>query len=197
MDNIFVYMSPNLDALGAGKTGGTAQYYFVINTEGGEQLSALNEKLDERKIDSVNIAAIYEKENAEAIGEAVKNLGVFLAAVVLMYLIYYFIEKSGSIKNSKEYGIYRAIGVNKGNLLFKEAVSACVNNLISYFLWFLITAILMCVRYAYMNIAFGTFALLALGVFAVSAALMVGISLIPYLFVLYQTPAQILSKYDI
>lgn len=114
-----------------------------------------------------------------------------------MYLIYYFIEKSGSVKSSKEYGIYRAIGVNRSNLLFKETATACVANLITYLVCFLITLILMCVRYSIMNVAVGSFVALSFGVFVVSALIMIGVALIPYLFVLWQTPAKILAKYDI
>ena len=55
----------------------------------------------------------------------------------------------------------------------------------------------MCVRYAVMNTAFGLFVGIALGVMAAGGLFMLAISLIPYLFVLWQTPAQILSRYDI
>ena len=80
----------------------------------------------------VDIQSLYEEADAQTAAQAVSNLMIFLVAAVLMYLIYFFIEKSGSVKNSKEYGIYRAIGVNRSNLLFKETASACVNNLVGY-----------------------------------------------------------------
>ena len=63
--------------------------------------------------------------------------------------------------------------------------------------FYLIVFALMCVRYAVMNMAFGLFVGIALGVMAAGGLLMLAISLIPYLFVLWQTPAQILSRYDI
>lgn len=111
--------------------------------------------------------------------------------------MWFFIEKSGSIRNSKEYGIYRAIGVNRSNLLFKEMLTALVSNMIGYVVFYLIVFALMCVRYAVMNTAFGMFVGIALGVMAAGGLLMLAISLIPYLFVLWQTPAQILARYDI
>lgn len=199
MNNIFVYLQPNLDAL-KGTTssmGIESQFYFEVNTAGGEQLTSLQSRLKERGISSVNISAQYESENAEVIAEAAQSLLIFAVITVLLLLIYYFMEKSGSIKNSKEYGIYRAIGVNRSNLLFKEAVTTCSNNILGYLIFYLIAAILMCVRYAVMNVAFGLFVGLLAGVFVVSALLLVGISLIPYLFVLTQSPAQILSRFDI
>ena len=146
---------------------------------------------------AVDIQSLYEEADAQTAAQAVSNLMIFLVAAVLMYLIYFFIEKSGSVKNSKEYGIYRAIGVNRSNLLFKETVSACVNNLVGYLLTFIIAVALMSVRYFTGNIAFGAFIGIAAAVFAASALIMVGISLIPYLFVLFRTPSQILSRYDI
>ena len=146
---------------------------------------------------AVDIQSLYDKENDEIIQAAVSNLRIFLVVAVLMYLIYFFIEKSGSVRNSKEYGIYRAIGVNRSNLLFKETVSACVNNLIGYLAAFIVVVVLMSVRYFTGNIAFGVFVGIAAATFAASALLMVGVSLIPYLFVLWQTPAQILARYDI
>ena len=192
LNNIFVYISPNLDALGS-----DSGYYFEINTTGGEQLAKLNQRLSDRGVAAVDIQSLYDKENDEIIQAAVSNLMIFLVVAVLIYLIYFFIEKSGSVRNSKEYGIYRAIGVNRSNLLFKETVSACVNNLIGYLAAFIVVVALMSVRYFTGNIAFGAFIGIAAAVFAANALLMVGISLIPYLFVLYKTPSQILSRYDI
>ena len=192
LNNIFAYISPNLDALGS-----DSGYYFEINTTGGEQLAKLNQRLSDRGVAAVDIQSLYDKENDEIIQAAVSNLRIFLVVAVLMYLIYFFIEKSGSVRNSKEYGIYRAIGVNRSNLLFKETVSACVNNLIGYLAAFIVVVVLMSVRYFTGNIAFGVFVGIAAATFAASALLMVGVSLIPYLFVLWQTPAQILARYDI
>ena len=192
LNNIFVYISPNLDALGS-----DSGYYFEINTTGGEQLESLIQRLSDRGVASVDIQILYERENSEILQQAVSNLMIFLVVGVLIYLIYFFIEKSGSVRNSKEYGIYRAIGVNRSNLLFKETVSACVNNLIGYLAAFIVVVALMSVRYFTGNIAFGAFIGIAAAVFAANALLMVGISLIPYLFVLYKTPSQILSRYDI
>lgn len=194
MDNIFVYLQPNLDALG---TSSDSQYYFEIKTDGGEQLSNLKNRLSERGIASVDVNAIYEREKDELISDTVENLSVFAIVTVLLLIIYYFTEKSGSIKNSKEYGVLRAIGVNRSNLLFKETVSAVRDNIVGYFVFYVVTAVLMCVRYAVMNVTFGAFAGLLAAVFAVSAIVLIAISLIPYLFVLWQSPAKILSRFDI
>ena len=193
LHNIFVYISPNLDALSS--TG--SQYYFEITTENPEQLASLKSDLRDLGVTAVNVGAAYEQENEEEKQDAASGLYLYLLVIVLLLIIYFFIEKSASIKNSKEYGIYRAIGVNKGNLLFKECVTAVVHNVFSFFVFSAITVALVAVRYAIMNVAFAGFIGLAAASFAVGAAAMTCISLIPYLFVLTQSPSEILARYDI
>uniref|UniRef100_UPI004024C495 ATP-binding cassette domain-containing protein n=1 Tax=Candidatus Fimenecus sp. TaxID=3022888 RepID=UPI004024C495 len=193
LHNIFVYISPNLDALSS--TG--SQYYFEITTESAEQLASLKSDLRDLGVTAVNVGAAYEQENEEEKQDAASGLYLYLLVIVLLLIIYFFIEKSASIKNSKEYGIYRAIGVNKGNLLFKECVTAVVHNVLSFFVFSVITVALVVVRYAIMNVAFAGFIGLAAASFAVGAVLMTFISLIPYLFVLTKSPSEILARYDI
>ena len=186
LDNIFVYICPS--SLSDG--------YFRVRAESEELLAAA---LDSAagNIPAENIENIYESQNKDRLAESASGLTLYLLVAVLLYCIYFFIEKSGSVKNSKEYGVYRAIGVNKGNLLFKEGVAAFMNNIISYFVFGVVTTVILTARYAVINVAFGGFVLLTLAFFAVSALLMIVISLLPYLFVLYKTPAQILARYDI
>lgn len=193
LHNIFVYISPNLDALSS--TG--SQYYFEITTESAEQLASLKSDLRDLGVTAVNVGAAYEQENEEEKQDAASGLYLYLLVIVLLLIIYFFIEKSASIKNSKEYGIYRAIGVNRGNLLFKECVTAVVHNILSFFVFSVVTVALVAVRYAIMNVAFAGFIGLAAAGFATGAVLMTCISLIPYLFVLTQSPSEILARYDI
>ena len=193
LHNIFVYISPNLDALSS--TG--SQYYFEITTESPEQLASLKSDLRDLGVTAVNVGAAYEQENEEEKQDAASGLYLYLLVIVLLLIIYFFIEKSASIKNSKEYGIYRAIGVNRGNLLFKESVTAVVHNVLSFFVFSVVTVALVAVRYAIMNVAFAGFIGLAAASFATGAVLMTCISLIPYLFVLTESPSEILARYDI
>lgn len=193
LHNIFVYISPNLDALSS--TG--SQYYFEITTESAEQLASLKSDLRDLGVTAVNVGAAYEQENEEEKQDAASGLYLYLLVIVLLLIIYFFIEKSASIKNSKEYGIYRAIGVNKGNLLFKECVTAVVHNILSFFVFSVVAVTLVAIRYAIMNVAFAGFIGLAAAGFAIGAVLMTCISLIPYLFVLTESPSEILARYDI
>ena len=192
LDNIFVYISPNLDALGS-----NSQYFFEISTSGGEQLVSLNQRLSDRSVVATDVSALQRAQNKEELDAAVQSLMIFVLVAVLMYLIYFFIEKSGSVKNSKEYGVYRAIGVNRSNLLFKETMNAVFGNLGVYLITYLVVIAVMCARYAVMNVAFAGFIGIAAASFVISSLLMIGISLIPYLFVLTQSPSEILSRYDI
>ena len=193
LQNIFVYISPNLDALSS--TG--SQYYFEITTDSPEQLASLKSDLRDLGVTAVNVGAAYEQENEEEKQDAASGLYLYLLVIVLLLIIYFFIEKSASIKNSKEYGIYRAIGVNRSNLLFKECTQAVVHNVLSFFVFSAITVVLVAVRYAIMNVVFAGFLGLAAVSFAAGAVLMTCISLIPYLFVLTQSPSEILARYDI
>lgn len=193
LHNIFVYISPNLDALSS--TG--SQYYFEITTESPGQLASLKSDLRDLGVTAVNVGAAYEKENEEEKQDAASGLYLYLLVIVLLLIIYFFIEKSASIKNSKEYGIYRAIGVNRSNLLFKECTQAVIHNILSFSVFSAVTVALVAVRYAIMNVAFAGFIGLAAAGFATGAVLMTCISLIPYLFVLTESPSEILARYDI
>lgn len=97
LHNIFVYISPNLDALSS--TG--SQYYFEITTESPEQLASLKSDLRDLGVTAVNVGAAYEQENEEEKQDAASGLYLYLLVIVLLLIIYFFIEKSASIKTVK------------------------------------------------------------------------------------------------
>ena len=191
--NIFVYISPNLDALSSDGS----QYFFEIKTENAEQLKSLKSNLRDMGVTSVNVKALYETQNKEEKSENISSLYVYLIVLVLLFIIYFFIEKSASINNSKEYGIYRAIGVNKSNLLFKEIIGTIIHNIVSFAIFTLITITLISIRYVIINTSITGFIAISALSFLIGAILMILISLIPYLFVLTKSPQEILSRYDI
>ena len=196
LDNIFVYLKPNMTVLSSNGNQGD-DFYFSIKTNDLNQFELLSEELSMRGIKTVDLNQIYERRTLEEKTEATSGLYLYVLVIALLLIIYFFIEKSASIRSSKEYGVYRAIGVNRSNLLFKECVTAIANNIISYLVFTVIAVTLVAVRYAIMNVAFVGFIGLAAACFAVSAVLMIGISLIPYLFVLTESPSEILARYDI
>lgn len=197
--NIFFYLSPNLDSLKktVSASGIESDYYFAVSASNGQQLSSLKSVLKERGITAIDVDSAYEKQNEEILSEQAKELIIYVVMAVLLFLIYFFIEKSESIKNSKEYGIYRAIGVNRGNLIYREAFTAFFRNIISYTVFFTIFIIIICVRYFIMNVDYGEFIALSAGTYVLTALLMIIVSVIPYLFVFSKTPSEILSRYDI
>ncbi len=193
LKNIFVYIAPNLDALSSSGS----NYYFEITTENSEQLKNLKLDLRDLGVTSVNINALYQVERQEERADALSGLYLYIVIIVLLLIIYFFIEKSASITSSKEYGIYRAIGVNKSNLLFKEVINTIVHNILSFFIFMLITSTLVLIRYQIMNVNYSNFVGLVSLSFVIGSILMIFISLIPYLFVLTKSPSEILSRYDI
>ncbi len=193
LKNIFVYISPNLDALSSSGS----DYYFEITAESSDQLKSLKSDLRDLGVTAVNIKALYQQQNKEEKDSAMSGLYLYLIVIALLLIIYFFIEKSASITSSKEYGIYRAIGVNKSNLLFKETFNAVVHNILSFFIFMFVTSTIVLIRYQIMNVSYGGFIGLVGLSFAVGAILMIFISLIPYLFVLTKSPSEILSRYDI
>lgn len=194
LDNVFACISPNVSSA---KTAENSEFFFKLSCDDAAQCSALKTRLYDKGIARVDVNALYAELDEEAKSELKKTPRILGLVFVLMCFIWYFIEKSGSIRNSKEYGIYRAIGVNKGNLLFKEFVSSLAGSISFYLLFVAIVTTLIAVRYYVANVAYGFFIGLAAAGFAVSGLLLVGISLIPYLFVLFESPSEILARYDI
>lgn len=189
---IFVYIAPNLNELSS-----NGNYYFQIRASGTQEYSELKNTLRDMGVTSVNIRQIYELENKELREDSLSGIYLYVLIIALLLIIYFFIEKSASIKNSKEYGVYRAIGVNRSNLLFKEWILCLLHNITSYFIYSLAAAVLIAVRYLILNAPVSGFIGIALAGFGISSVLMMGISLIPYLFVLTTTPSEILKRYDI
>lgn len=194
LDNIFVYLTPNIEKLGNATN---TSYYFEISTSGGEQLQNLESRLKSRGVKGVDILSIYAKDDADAKKESLQYVYIMLIGVFLILGIYYFIEMSESIKNSKEYGVYRAIGVNKGNLLFKETMRVVLRNITLFMVVMIVGTILISTYYGISNVSYGVFIGMSALILVISSLLMIMVSLIPYLFVLTKTPSQIISRYDI
>ncbi len=193
LKNIFVYISPNLDALSSSGS----DYYFEITAESSDQLKSLKSDLRDLGVTAVNVKALYQQQIKEEKDSSMSGLYLYLIVIALLLIIYFFIEKSASITSCKEYGIYRAIGVNKSNLLFKETFNAIVHNILSFFIFMFVASTIVLIRYRIMNVSYSGFIGLVGLSFAVGTILMIFISLIPYLFVLTKSPSEILSRYDI
>lgn len=194
LNNIFTCLTPNIENLGNDTS---TSYYFEISTTNETQMNNLTKRLKDRGVSLVDIKALYAKADQEILSSYYQMIYIFIGGFILTLCIYYFIEMSESLKNSKEYGIYRALGVNKSNLLFKEMLRVIYKN-ISVFLITMILGTTLCATYlGISNLTFGLFILINLGIFTLSMILMIAVSLIPYLFVITKTPSEIISRYDI
>jgi len=193
LKDMFVYMKPNLNVLE--KTDVKySEYYFEITTNDRKKLKAY---FSENHITETNVENLYIARHLEAKEEAFKSLQIILIAILLLFLIYYFFCKAESIKNSKEYGIYRAIGINKRNLIFKELVSAGITNLISFTIAYIFGFSFIIAFYLINSVSVLMLILFGVGIYLVSIMILMLISIIPYMFVIYMMPSDILAKYDI
>ena len=197
LDDIFVYLAPDPDAVTLDATETGNEFFFRIVTDGEEQKEALQARLSDRGIAEADVTAIGEREEEQLKEEAASSLAVYGVVIALIMLIYYFTEKAESIQNSRDYGVYRAIGVNKGNLLYRETIKSFFGNILPYLIFSVLAGVVISVMLALSSAGAGIYAGIAAGIALVGAAVMTGISVLPYLFVLRQTPAQILAKYDI
>ena len=157
---------------------------------------ALSEDEFFKVVDAWDVAvAEYRAENRDVIISQLVMAGVILGASLIFL---YFIIRSSMIERIKEIGTYRSLGVTKKDI-FKMFVSEIfVVSLFSSFIgWLLITwvmyqqggSMLLSGLY-YPPLAAG---LILLGLFGINIV----IGLLPVRKLLSQTPAQIMSKYDI
>ena len=157
LDRIFVYLAPNPDHVDSGATNRNEEFYFAVATDGDAQKNELSELLRNRGIAPANLYALQEAETQELKSAAASPLLIYAVVIFLLLLIYYFIEKSESIQNSRDYGVFRAIGVNRSNLLFREWITCVIRNIFPYFISFIVCAAVIGVMLALSGMAFGVF----------------------------------------
>ena len=151
------------------------------------------------------IAAITPSEAREAVMKEVRastrsrliSLAVMLA---IMCLCMYFIMRAGLMSRVKEVGIYRAIGVTKGNLIFRFLIEALVLCAVTVLTGFLAMSLLMrhwVTHSALMKILFHYPLWMMLLLFLLLVFLCAFCGVLPVMLLLRKTPSEILAKYDI
>lgn len=193
ISNIFLYLKPNINHIENNNLKYN-DYFFEIITKDKEKLTKY---FNDNYINKVDILSLYKERLSESKNQAFTDLEFILLAVLLLFFVYYFFAKADSIKNNKEYGIYRAIGVKKSNLLFKELVAESITNLTTFTITYLISFSFISSYYLISNINILMLFIYAIGIYFLSIFTLMFISIIPYLFVIYLMPADILAKYDI
>lgn len=132
--------------------------------------------------------------------EIVANLVVLALMLALMSLCMYFIMRSTLMSRIKEIGVYRAIGVSKGNMLFKFFIESLVLTTLSVFIGYAFTSGLMfywCSSSGMVEQMFYYPVWYASVVLVFIYGLCAICGLLPIFSLLRKTPSQILAKYDI
>lgn len=136
---------------------------------------------------------------AQANNVVTSRLLITLTIVALSLVIVFFSMKSLSIKNIYDIGVYRAIGISKGSIVFVYAIEVLIislkTTLIGGVLLYVITNIISGIPIIDANIAipFEIFLTTTFGMIILNV--LVGI--LPVVLTLRKTPSQILTKYDI
>ncbi len=193
ISNIFVYIKPNINAIENNNLKYNDYFFEIISKD----KTKLAKHFSDNYISSVDVLGLYNQRLSESKSKAFGEIQILLLGVLLLFFIYYFFAKADSIKNNKEYGIYRAIGVKKSNLLFKELVAQSLTNLTTFTITYLISSCFISSYYLISNISILMLFLYLVGVYFISIIVLMFISIIPYLFVIYLMPSDILAKYDI
>ena len=153
--------------------------------------------------DSLTVTNTYEATKAELRGIAADELeieGRFTAMLDFGTAGLRGIMRAGLMSRVKEVGIYRAIGVTKGNLIFRFLIEALVLCAVTVLTGFLAMSLLMrhwVTHSALMKILFHYPLWMMLLLFLLLVFLCAFCGVLPVMLLLRKTPSEILAKYDI
>ena len=144
--------------------------------------------------------AMFDNLIANDMPEVIVGLVALVLILAILSLCMYFIMRSSLMSRIKEIGIYRAIGVSKGNLIFKFLVEALVLTTLTVFIGYAISSGFLFACYGISSFVEEIFYYpwwMAGGVLVLLYALCVFCGVWPILSLLRKTPSEILAKYDI
>lgn len=136
----------------------------------------------------------YEEE------EVVGYIVALIATLAIMSVCMYFIMRASIMSRIREIGIYRAIGVSKGNVVLRFTIEAMLLASNTVFLGYLLSSLFIrLLEYTSPNASEILFYPIwyALIVLLVLCGLTVFCGIIPILTLLWRTPSEILAKYDV
>ena len=125
---------------------------------------------------------------------------VIIVFLAIMSLCMYFIMKSSLMARIKEVGIYRAIGVSKGNLRYRFLIEAIVLTTFTVFIGYLISSAFIFVLSANVSLLESILyypVWLAGAILVILYVVCLICGMLPIASLLRKTPSEILSKYDI
>ena len=130
----------------------------------------------------------------------VRGLVTLLVVLVVMCVCMYFIMRSSMMNRIKEIGVYRAIGVSRGNLVFRFLVETAVLTTLTVFIGFLACSVLMGVWVSSSPLLTELLyypAWLAAGLLVILYAVCLAFGVLPVWALTRKPPSDILAKYDI
>ncbi len=174
---------------------------LLANTENG---FPENEPADYRKVELViSHKSNYNEQLQPYINESIKvvtsRILITVTIVIISIVIVFFSMKSYAIKNIYDIGVYRAIGIKKGSVVFVYALEILLislqTTLIGGVLCYVVTNIIASVPTISTNLA------ISLPLFLISTfgmiILNVLIGMLPVILCMKNTPSQLLTKYDV
>ncbi len=172
-------------------------YAYMIHSDNPEKLaSLLEETFGDENVTSPNEWFKYHStvSNANIWGSIRTTLFCLGALALCMY----FIMRSTLMKDIKDVGICRAIGVSRKNIIYKyfvESITVFLKSIVIGFIIGSLIAVLMMALSGTMllNYTFGVAIITFILLFVVTTIC----GIIPVSLLLRKTPAQIISKYDI
>ena len=180
-------------------------FYQIHSTNPKATLEYLNKNYSDLKVMGYYepfYSPNYFKETitSEFQEEIVSKIITMVVLFALLSVCMYFIMRSSLIIRIKQIGIYRAIGVNKRNLVFKFLIESLVLTTLTVGLSFVL---LSC--YLWINLGISSLisellyypVWLALGLLVLLYTVCSVCGILPIVTLLRKTPSEILSKYDI
>ena len=184
-----------------------AMYYTVIHSTNHEATKAFVEQFSGTQVPEPKYQkAVYTPDimfddfMEEFKGEVITNIILLIVFLAIMSLCMYFIMKSSLMARIKEVGIYRAIGVSKGNLTFRFLIEAIVLTTFTVFIGYLISSAFIFALAANVSLLDSILyypVWLAGAILVILYVVCLICGMLPIASLLRKTPSEILSKYDI
>ncbi len=143
---------------------------------------------------------IYEGIIDDSTDSIVAGVVAMAVMLVLMCICMYFIMRSSLLTRVKEIGVYRAIGVSRGNLISRSLVESAVLMSLTVLVGYIATGIFIRVASSMSTLVADAFYYplpMALAVLAVLVVTSVTCGTLPTVALVAKTPSEILAKYDI
>ena len=143
---------------------------------------------------------MFEDFMAEFKSTVVSNILLLIVFLAVMSLCMYFIMRSSLMTRIKEVGIYRAIGVSKGNLTFRFLIESLLLTTLTVFIGYAISSgiiFALALNVSLLDSVLYYPVWLAGAILIVLYAVCTVCGLIPIFSLLRRSPSEILSKYDI